>query len=394
MKIKSIVATPVNIPLEVPFLFGVGSYPGDSKVVVEVHTEEGLVGLGEAPTPDCADTINKVLGPALKGMNALDIQACERACVPDMRVMPNNSGSPAFRAFGGIDIALWDLRGKAWKQPLYMLLGGAVRKKIPFAEYFSFRQRKGRIGGERTPQAIANYCARMQDKYGSTHFEGKLQLGDPALEINSVRAIRKAIGDASSLRLDANMSWSLPTARRILAEIQPYNVRSYEDPAATFEDMAKLRQHSSISFSTHTIDLPRAVALGVPDYFVTNLGVLGGLSGAVRFIAACEKMGVGYWTYSGDTGIGIAAYLHLIAATQWIHEPGQCILHWQTDDVIEEGPFCPRNDVVSVPEGHGLGVTLSRTRLKRCHERFLKEGAYNYYWDPEAPKRYRRLPLH
>src|SRR3989338_5874940 len=97
---------------------------------------------------------------------------------------------------------------------------------------------------------------------------------------------------------------------------------------------------------------------------------------------------------NGETGVGVAAYLHLIAATQWIHEPGQCILHWQTDDVIEEGPFNPKNNVVAVPEKPGLGVTLSQSRLKRCHERFLKDGAYNYYFDPDAPGKYRRMPLH
>lgn len=393
MKIRSVVATTVNIPLVVPFLFGVGTYPGDTKVVIEVLTEDGLVGLGEAPTPDCADVINNRLAAALRGLNALDIQACERACVPDVRVMPNSSDNSTLRAFGGIEIALWDLRGKIWNMPLYMLLGGAVRKQIPFAEYFSFREKRGSTGGERSAIAVARYCADMQDKYGSTYFEGKLQLGDPALEVESVRTIRKAIGPHSMLRLDGNMSWSLPTARRILSEIEPYNVRNYEDPAASFEDMAKLREHSAISFSTHTVDLPKAVRLGVPDFFVTNLGVLGGLSRAIRFIAACEGMGIGYWTYSGDTGIGIAAYLHLIAATQWINEPGQCILHWQTDDVIEEGPFSPQNNVVPVPEGPGLGVTLSRARLKRCNERFLKEGAYNYFLDPQAPTRFRRLPL-
>ncbi|HKU97437.1 MAG TPA: mandelate racemase/muconate lactonizing enzyme family protein [Vineibacter sp.] len=393
MKITAIKATPVNIPLEVPFLFGVGTYPGDTKVVIEVTTDEGLVGLGEAPSPDCADVINHRLAPILEGMDPFDIQACELACVPDVQVMPNTSDSAAFRAFGGIEIALWDIRGKTWNLPLYMLLGGAFRKQIPFAEYFAFRQRSGAIGGERTADDIAAYCARMKEEHGSTCFEGKLQLGDPALEIRSVRAIRAAIGAESLLRLDGNMSWSLPTARRILAEIAPYDVRNYEDPAATFEDMAKLRQHSAISFSTHHVDLPRAVRLGVPDFFVTNLAVLGGISRAVRFVAACERMGVGFWTFSGETGIGIAAYLHFIAATPWIREPGQCILHWQRDDVIEEGPFNPKNNVVAVPEGPGLGVTLSPSRLKRCHERFLQQGAYNYFLDPDAPQRHRRMPL-
>jgi glucarate dehydratase len=394
MKITEVRATPVNIPLRVPFLFSVGTYPGDTKVVIEITTDEGITGLGEAPSPECAAVINQLIGPALVGLNPLDIQACERACLPDLRVMPNTGDSTLLRSFGGVEIGLWDIRGKAFRQPLYMLLGGAFRKRIPFAEYFAFRERNNGSGGERTAQEVAEYCARMKDEHGSTMFEGKLQLGDPNLEIRSVKAIRAAIGDAALLRLDGNMSWSLPTARRILAEIEPYNVRNYEDPVASLEAMAKLRAHSSISFSTHTVDLQKAVRLGVPDFFVTNFAVLGGISRAIRFIAACESMGIGWWCFSGETGIGVAAYLHLIASTPSITEPGQCILHWQADDVIEEGPFDPKNDVVAVPEGHGLGVTLSPEKLKRCHERFLLEGPYNYFRDPDDPGRYRRLPLH
>ena len=99
-----------------------------------------------------------------------------------------------------------------------------------------------------------------------------------------------------------------------------------------------------------------------------------------------DKWGSAWWCFSGETGIGIAAYLHLIAATPWVTEPGQCILHWQTDDVIEEGPFNPKNNIVRVPEGSGLGVTLSAERLKRGHERYLQEGAYNYFRDPVIPR--------
>src|SRR6185437_6785400 len=124
----------------------------------------------------------------------------------------------------------------------------------------------------------------------------------PLLEVAAVKAIRQAIGEAALLRLDGNMSWSLPTARRILAEIEPYNIRNYEDPVATIEAMAKLREHSAISFSTHTVDLQKALRLGVPDSFVTSLAVLGGISRAVRFIAACEKTGIGWWCFSGETG--------------------------------------------------------------------------------------------
>jgi len=74
------------------------------------------------------------------------------------------------------------------------------------------------------------------------------------------------------------VQWSLATARRVLRELEPYDVRNYEDPVATFEQMAALRQHSAIPFSSHVPEIRRAVALGVPDAFVTHFAVLGGIA--------------------------------------------------------------------------------------------------------------------
>jgi len=393
MKITAIRATPVNIPLETPFFWSVGTYPGTSKTIIEVETDEGITGLGEAPSWDCADVINRYMGPKLIGRDPIDIAGCEMQCVPEWRVVQNTDDASVVKAFGGIEIALWDIRGKAWDKPLYELLGGAVRKEIPFTEYFSFRLETDGCGGEMSPEEISDYCLKMQDEHGSTLFEGKLSVGDPLLEIDTVRMLRERLGQRAMIRLDANMSWSLSTARIILREIEPLNIRNYEDPVATYEEMAQLRKHSAIPFSTHIPDLRRAVSLGVPDNIVTNFAVLGGIRRTIRFIGACEAMGVGFWCYSGDAGICTAAYLHMVAATEWIHEPSQSLFRWQTDDVIEEGPFRQEHNVIPVPEGPGLGVTLSPKGLKRCHERFVNDGPVNHFYDPGCPDRLRRLPL-
>ena len=392
MKITSIKATPVNIPMDIPYFWSVGLYPGTSKVVIEVETDEGITGLGEAPSCDCAAVIEKDMGPKLIGRDPFDIAGCEMQCVPEWRVVQNTDDSSVVKAFGGIEIALWDIRGKAWNKPLYELLGGAVRKEIPFTEYFAYRIEQAGRGGETTPEAVADYCLKMKEEHGATMFEGKLSLGDPYLEIATVKKLRETLGERAMIRLDANMSWSLSTARQILREIEPYNIRNYEDPVATFEEMAMLRQNFSTPFSTHVPDIRRAVALGTPDNIVTNFAVLGGIRRAIRFIGACEAMGIGFWCYSGDAGICTAAYLHMVAAMEWIHEPSQSLFRWQTDDVIEEGPFRQTNNVIPVPEGPGLGVTLSREGLKRCHDRFLKEGAVNHFYDPHCPGHLRRLP--
>jgi glucarate dehydratase len=393
MKITRITATPVNIPLEAPMYWTAGHYPGTSKLIIEVDTDAGIVGLGEAPSPDCAATITEQLAPRLVGQDPLDIAGCESRCVPAWQIVQNTDDSSIVKAFGGLEIALWDIRGKLWGQPLYQLLGGAVRKAIPFTEYFAFRADQDGRGGEMTPEAVVDYCLNMRAEHGSTMFEGKLILGDPELEIRTVRKLREGLGPDAMIRLDSNMQWSLATARHVLRAIEPYNVRNYEDPVATFEEMAQLRRHSAIPFSSHVPDLRRALALGVPDTIVTNFAVLGGIARAVRFIGACEALGIGFWCYSGDTGICTAAYLHMTAAMPWIHEPSQSLCRWQVGDVIQGGPLRQTDNVVRVPEGSGLGVELDRAALAHWHRHFVEHGPLDHFHDPLAPGRLRRLPL-
>jgi glucarate dehydratase len=393
MKITRITVTHVNVPFDAPFWWTAGLYGGASKSIVEVETDEGVTGLGEAPWWHFGALIEAEIAPALIGADPLDLADCESRCVPPWQITANTGENAASVAFGAVEIALWDIRGKVFGLPLYKLLGGAVRKEIPFSEYFSFRPRQGEAGGEMTPEAIVDYCLRMREAHGSTIFEGKLILGDPGLEIRTVRMLREALGPEAQIKLDSNMQWSLTTARWVLREIEPYNVRNYEDPVATFEEMAALRQHSIIPFSTHVPDLRHAVALGTPDYFVCNFAALGGLGRTLKFVAACEAMGKGFWCYSNDLGIMTAAYLHVVAATPWITEASQSLFRWQVGDVIEGGPFRQTDNVVQVPEGPGLGVTIDPAAMRRWAAHFREHGPMHHFVDPERPGRYRRLPL-
>ncbi len=155
---------------------------------------------------------------------------------------------------------------------------------------------------------------------------------------------------------------------------------------ASFADMAELRRSTSIPFSAHTPDPERAASLGAPDTLVVGLGPFGGIAGTRRFIAACERAGVGFWFYSGDFGIATAAYLHIAAATPYLERPSQSLLRWTADDVIAGGPFSPERGVVEVPASPGLGVELDEEALARCVERHAREGAYDFYAGPPLPR--------
>jgi glucarate dehydratase len=372
--ITAIRATEVNLPLVAPYRWVAGLYHGSTKVVVEVETSAGITGLGEGGHWRHAALIREELAPRLLGRRATDLNDCWRAAVPPVETLYNTDGLDAVRAYGAIDMALWDIRGKLAGVPIHELLGGALRKRIPFAEYFAMREAVGAAGGESTPEQLGEYCQRMVEEFGSPFFEGKVGHTDLETDVAVARSVREAIGPRRTLRLDANMGWRVSTAREALHRIEPYDIANVEDPVGSIEEMARLRVHTRIPFSTHVPDLRSAARLGVPDSFVLNLTSLGGISRTLRFIAACEALGVDFTFYSGESGIGTAAYLQIAAADPHLGLPSQSLLRWYTNDVIVNGPFQPYEGHIDVPDTPGLGIELDRAALASAHAAFDESG--------------------
>ncbi len=395
LRIAQIRTTPVNIGLKAAYEWSAGYFPGFTKTIVEVETESGLVGVGEAPNSWSAQIIEHAIAPRLVGGDPRDLAACERRALPPFEVMRNTEDESLLRAYGGVEMALWDLGGKVQGRPVAALLGGFVRSEIPYTEYFAPRMASESAGGESSPADVARYCARMQEEHGARAFEGKVGVGDLSFEVAMVREIRRAIGEETPLRLDANMGWSLITAREALRRLAPFNIRSIEDPVATLQEMARLRPSTDVSFSTHIPELGLVAQLGVPDAVVVGIGALGGISRTVAFAHACQHLGVELWFYSPDTGVANAAYRQVAAAVEWIGEPSQTLMRWHADDVVEGGPIAPHNGAIEASRAPGLGVTLDSAAMRRCHEAFQVEGAYDQYLHPERPGTYgpRRLAL-
>lgn len=374
MKITAIRATPVNIPFTAPYRFSYGSMASLTKTVVEVDTDAGVSGLGEVADGDRATDV-VAMAERLIGLDLREVTVAEQQVVPQMLYSPWNNSLAARRAFGGIEMAMWDARGKIEGVPLYTLLGGAVRTDIPLTEYFAYRLPGAKHPGENTPTEIANFCADMIEQFGARWFEGKVATVDLSEELEMVAEVRAAIGERQ-LQLDANGAWTVPTARSALRKLDRFDIHAYEDPVETYEELAQLRGVTSASFSTHIINLPEAVRLKAPDTIVTNLNELGGIKRAMEFIGACAKFGVGFRFHSGETGIASSAYLQVSAAVEHIREPSQTLLRWYGDDVIAEGLLSPRDGHLRVPDAPGLGVTLNPKALQRCHERYLEEGPF------------------
>jgi glucarate dehydratase len=392
MKIKSIRATPILIPLEAPYLWSYGALDGFTKSVVEVETTDGVVGIGEAPSHASARIID-AFKDRLIGLDPLDIAGLERRVLPSMPAAHSVTDYATRGAWGGVEIALWDLRGKLWGQPVANLLGGIHRCAIPFTDYFSYRLPQNGKGGEASIQDVADYCLSLRETHGTTFFEGKVSDPDLNANIRLVQALRTALGPDTMIRIDSNQAFSVPSATFLAPAFEEAGVRNWEDPTPDWTGMRRLRSRTRVPFSGHNTDLAKAVAYGAPDAIVSDVAGFGGFSAAMRFVSACQGAGVDFWCYSGGSGLETAAYLHLCAAHPHIREPNQSLLRQQPFDVVAEGPFAPRNNMIALPDGPGLGVTLDPTRLARCARLLVDHGLPDKYHDPAAPGIMRRMPL-
>ena len=225
MQITAIRAIPVNIPFVAPYRFAYGSIASVTKTIVEVTTDDGVVGYGEAADGDRSAAIMAV-APRVIGHDPLDLDAIETAIVPGYAYSPWADVLGAKRTFGAIEIALWDIRGKVEGKPLYELLGGAVRTEIPLTEYFSYRYPGPNHPGESSPLEVARECARLLEEFGGTIFEGKVGTVGVDEELAMVREIRAAIGDRP-LRLDCNGGWLVATARELIPRFDAFGIDAW-----------------------------------------------------------------------------------------------------------------------------------------------------------------------
>jgi glucarate dehydratase len=367
--IAQIRATPINVPLVAPYRFAFGSLASFTTTIVEVVDSDGELGIGETPHGDLAALVER-LGERLVGLEIEALNEIEVRCVARTGFSLWDEAASERRAFGGIELALWDLRARRAGVPLVELLGGRLRDTVAFTEYFALRH-----GREETPAQVIDYCLGMEAEFGSPLFEGKLGVLDVETELSMVSDLARELGPGRLLRLDANGVYTVPTARLVCRRLAEQGVAWLEDPCRTLDETERLRRDGvPLSFSTHEADLARAARSGVPDAFCLDVAELGGIRRTQDFLRACAALGIDFWCYSGDAGVMTAAYLHLTASEESMIRPHQALFRFAADVVIEQGPYSPRTGLLGVPDGPGLGVTLDRTALARLHERYRSEG--------------------
>jgi muconate cycloisomerase len=368
MKITRVETIPVNVPIRPQFQIrgSLGMHVESPFLIVRLHTDEGITGLGEvSSTPvwsgedqvTAAHVIANFLGPALQNEDSRDI---ERLTVKMRRAV---AGNPFTKS--GIEIALWDLLGKSAGLPVYRLLGGKVRETVPI---------KMSVSGAEPARAAE--LAEWALGQGLTALKVKVGI-EPEGDIARVKAVRAAIGPDVRLGVDANGGWStrvaIQTIRRLVDSCGIYFA---EQPVAPLDVqwMADVRRNVPVPVmadeSCYTIqDAMTLVRAEAADILSVYVGTGGGIGPARKIAALAEAAGLTCTVGSNlELGIASAAMAHLATATPGVGaEEFPCDIlgpiAYEEDLLVEPLEVC--DGAVRAPDKPGLGVELDENKLAR-----------------------------
>jgi L-alanine-DL-glutamate epimerase-like enolase superfamily enzyme len=321
--------------------------------------------------------VERELAQFLIGQDPL---AVERL-VHRMEEFSRNWNQIAAYAISGIEMALLDLKGKAYGLPVAELLGGFCRDEAPMVGYLFIDE----------PEANA---ARAAAYVARGHGELKLKVGrDLGQDDETLAAIRDRVGPDVKIRIDANMMWSAPAAIKWIRQLSRYDLQYVEQPVPDFdlEAMALVRRSVDVPLAADeactnlrsVLALLRAEAC---DVFVVYPSEAGGLTRARQIAALADTAGkwcaIGSWA---ELGIATTANAHVVASSANFPFASDTHYPLQEDDVLDE-PLDFDGGSLTVPRTPGLGVSLSTERLELLARRELRQSVFYDDVQGEAPR--------
>lgn len=395
MKIVDIRATTVTVPLEAPLRHAAGAHWGRFvRTIVEVETDEGIVGLGEmGGGGESAESAFRAMKSYLVGHNPANLEEMRFKIANPTASLYNNRT----QILAALEFACLDILGQKWNVPVYQILGGKLQSEVPFASYLFFRYANSKTGaGEvRTVEQLVSHAKDLKEKYGFTSHKLKGGVFHPEYELECFRAVAKELGTdkmrGDSFRFDPNASWSTEQAIWFGQQIEDIRNDYFEDPVFGLHGMRRTREKVRIPLATNTVvvnfeQLGANILDTACDVILLDTTFWGGIRPCIKAAQICETFQLGVAVHSsGELGIQLATMLHLGAVIPNLTFAADAHYHHLTDDIIEGGKFEYKNGRIKVPTSAGLGVKLNRDKLNEYAELYKELGSYNYDKDPLRP---------
>jgi len=412
MRITELVLHPIAIA-DPPLRSSYGLHaPFALRTVVELKTDSGLTGISETYGGDGPLAGLEAVRSRVTGMDPFQLAGLWRdlgaqaeheiASAPGGRsqtylVPGENPLDRHARTFAAIEIACLDLIGKATGKPVCDIIGGRVRDRVSFSAYLFYKHGGGGgVGGDAredeygevlSAEACVRECRQMVAAYGFREIKLKGGVLDPAIEMESIRALRAEFGPSFPLRIDPNCAWSVETSvavgRALKEELSGGGY--IEDPCATLEGMGEVRRRL-LAEDNHTVqgsnvavtcfaDVPRARELDAVQIVLSDPHYWGGMRNVQQLSHLTQVLGMGLSMHSNShLGVSLMAMTHVAAACPNLTYACDTHYPWQTaqDEIVAGGRVKFVAGCVPIPEKPGLGVDLDYDQLARGRERYAK----------------------
>ena len=338
--------------------------------ICQITTDEGITGLGEAfyfggPASIAAEVIDKALGPLIIGKDPMDTHVIWDFLYNWTRDQ-GMKGLP-IAALSAVDIALWDIKGKALETPVFTLLGGAYRKK---ARVYAT--------GLYEPQNVPDITEALVKEalgYKADGFSGmKLKVGYGIdTDLKYIKAIREAIGEDLFLMVDANHAYNSGEAIRLAREMEPFHIHWFEEPVPPedIDGYVEVKNNVTIPIAGGECEYTRygfreLIQRRAVDILQPDLCAAGGFSEMSKIVAMASAANLPVIPHVWGTNVGLAAALQLFASLPNFPErrfPAEPFFEYdQSPHPLRDGvtieTFKMESGYLGIPERPGLGITL------------------------------------
>jgi glucarate dehydratase len=374
--VRRITLARVRIPLRQVYVSSMYIMRDVVRTVIEVETDDGCVGLGEAPG---SEEVFHIAARLARGF--LDQDPLERVRLQQTfagSVFDNRSGRNGWSAYGGLELALWDWAGRHFGLPLSEIIGEPRREWIDVAcpvpavildcvvdrrELSEWFQDRARVDD------VVEYCRMQRATRGFRCFKYKSAGESPEWDVAVMRALRRGLGDDVALRWDPNAAYPVADATAICGRLDELGLEFFEDPTDDISGMASLRGRVRTPVATNMCviqldHLASAIRHRPADVVLADIYMWGGLENILTMHATAHAYGFGVGVHSlFETGIGTAANLHLASALDLVDHANDCGLHVLRWDIVQPGALQATDGRMRVPDGPGLGVTVDREAI-------------------------------
>jgi D-galactarolactone cycloisomerase len=364
MKIDRVEALPLSAKMK-PLRIATTTFTECRALIVRITTDDGLEGIGECLVRSSPRStryiVEDTLAPLLLGKDPTDAAGIWWDLFSAMRTRGHTKGH-FVESLSGVDMALWDIIGKSSNLPIYRALHGFGRKTLPAYASSIF------MGEVKDMEAQAKKFLDL----GYTSLKIKIGMG-PEADEGAVAAIRSLVGDKIGLMVDANSAYDARTAIQIGRRLEKYNLEWFEEPVPPYDlnGYREVRRNQGIPLAAGEGEFTLygfrdLLATGAVDVVQPDAGRMGGFTEGIRIAALIQAGNLQFAPHTGmSSAVNIVAGMHYAAAAPNFLTFEFMELDHPLIDIFKTPMPRPKNGIIEVPKGSGLGVELDMHKIKR-----------------------------